>query len=203
MQAENVIHRLAKFMSEGGVDGEHSVVAAEVDALLAAHEDLVYAICLHFLGDPTLARELCQTVLLKAYLDLANFEGEQAFTPWLYNIARDQCLALLQKNPDDHTSDPIVDLVDEYAHVLTGMRRQDRIALVDIAAQHLSTFEQEVVHLYYVENIPRDRLAGILCCSEEDIETHLGSSQARLSGLLEHYLAELQQGHPITGDPGE
>ena len=201
MQADDVIDRLNRLMSEGGGSKEQSSIAAEVDALLAAHEDLVYAICLRFLGEPDRARELCQSVLLTAYLDLAKFRGQEAFTPWLYAIARDQCLAALERGRS--SADPILDLVDGQEPLLVALRRQDRITLLHAAAQVLSPVEQDAVHLFYVEGVPRERVNGILGLEQTTDPHLLDSCRGRLAQELRQQLFELRQGLPSSRESGE
>jgi len=47
----------------------------------------VYAVCLRFACDATLAEELTQDAFVRAWQKLGSFRGESAFSSWLYTLA--------------------------------------------------------------------------------------------------------------------
>jgi RNA polymerase sigma-70 factor (ECF subfamily) len=52
--------------------------------------------CGRLLGDDEQAEDVCQTVLLQAFIDLPSFSGRSSFRVWLYSIARHRCLDILK-----------------------------------------------------------------------------------------------------------
>jgi RNA polymerase sigma-70 factor (ECF subfamily) len=52
--------------------------------------------CGRLLGDDEQAEDVCQTVLLQAFIDLPRFSGRSSFRVWLYSIARHRCLDVLK-----------------------------------------------------------------------------------------------------------
>lgn len=138
-------------------------VLQRMDALFAAHQDLVYATCLRFVGSPERARELAQDALIKATQKLPGFRGEARFSTWLVAIARYECLNALRKHGDHLTSDGVLEADDPHASVLSSLRRQEREAvLLEVAEAALDAEEQQVVWLRYAENLPVARIDELL-----------------------------------------
>jgi len=166
------------------------------DALFAAHQDLVYATCLKYVGRPELARDLAQDAMLKACQKLAGFRGEAKFSTWLVAIARYECLNALRKRGDHLTTDGVVEASDPAASVLSGLRRSEREAvLLDVAAEVLDEEEQRVVWLRYAENLPLSRIDEL--CPTDAASGARGVLQRckrKLSRALRARLEELGHG---------
>jgi RNA polymerase sigma-70 factor (ECF subfamily) len=140
-----------------------STLLADLDRLFAAHQDLVYATCLRYVGRPELARDLAQDTLLKAYRKLPSFRGEARFSTWLVAIARYECLNARRKHGDELTEDGIVDSTDSAASVLSSLRRQEREhLLMEAASAVLDAEEQQAVWLRYGEALPLDQIDALL-----------------------------------------
>lgn len=57
----------------------------------------IYRFLLKMSGNPSLAEELTQETLYKAFLHIDQYEGRGSVCSWLYKIARNSCLAELKK----------------------------------------------------------------------------------------------------------
>lgn len=67
------------------------------DAIVAAHQDRVYAFCARMLSDRDEALDAAQEVFLSAYRNLERFRGEAALSTWLLRIATNQCLNRIRR----------------------------------------------------------------------------------------------------------
>ncbi len=167
--------------------GEQATLLADLDRLFAAHQDLVYATCLRYVGSPERARDLAQDTLLKAYRKLPSFRGEAQFGTWLVAIARYECLNALRKHGDQLTEDGIVESTDATASVLASLRRQEREQLLlDAASAVLDPEEQQTVWLRYGEGLPLGRIDALL-----DPDGSRGSSGTR--GVLQRCKRKLRK----------
>ena len=174
---------LARQLAAAGDPAEVARLLAQVDALFAAHQDLVYAACLRFVGRPELAREVAQETLLVAYQRLSTFRGEARFGTWLVSIARYQCLNALRKQRDVLAEDGLIEARDPAGSVLSALRRQEREELLRASAEAvLDPVEQEAVYLRYTENLPVERITEVL-----HLETASGAR-----GLLQRCKRKLQ-----------
>lgn len=142
---------------------ERVQLMAQVDALFAAHQDLVYAICLRMVGDPERAMDLAQDSLFTAYRRLTGFRGEGSFRAWLVQIARYSCLNAIRKRGELLSEDGVLEVSDPASSVLTRLRRHEREELLrQAAAAALDDTEQEVVYLRYTEGLPLARITELL-----------------------------------------
>lgn len=66
------------------------------EALVREHADAVYGHALRFFGDPDTAEDAVQEVFLKVFRSLQTFQGESAFSTWLYRVTRNVCLDLFR-----------------------------------------------------------------------------------------------------------
>ena len=176
--------RLARASDSGIGADELARLMDEVDALFAAHQDLVYAACLRFVGNVERAMELAQDTLLTAYQKLPGFRGDALFRTWLLKIARYRCLNAIRKHGDLLAEDGVIETADPAASVLSALRRKEREELIRQAAEAvLDPTEQEVVYLRYAEHLPLDRITELLC-----LETASGAR-----GVLQRSKRKLQQ----------
>lgn len=142
---------------------EAATLLARVDALLAAHQDRVYGLCLRFTGNPEQARDLAQDALLRAFQKLPEFRGEARFSTWLLGIARYECLNALRKRGELLTEDGVIEAPAGEVTTLRRLRHAERDALLrEAAAAVLDPLEQEAVHLRYVEHLPLARIEELL-----------------------------------------
>ncbi len=55
--------------------------------LMERHQNTVWRVCYNFMHNAEDAEDLAQEVFLKAYRNLAKFEGRSSFKTWIYRIA--------------------------------------------------------------------------------------------------------------------
>jgi len=158
-----VLQRIAEAMAGRVPPAEAARIAVEADALFAAHQDRVYAVCYRFVGNAERARDLAQDVLMTAWVKLPDFRGDSSFGTWLYGIARNLCFRAMRKRDENLlASDGVVEAADPRSSALATLRRREREELIRRASLVLEPLEQEAVHLRYVEHLPQSRITEIL-----------------------------------------
>ncbi|MFC1572859.1 RNA polymerase sigma factor [Candidatus Eisenbacteria bacterium] len=132
--------------------------------LLTRYQSRVYGLCFYYVGNPELARDLAQDVLLRAYENLGSFRATSRFAAWIYAITRNRCRSELKRakvavaeevDPDQlegRSSDPVDELV----------RRSDEETLMALIRERLSKEEQTALWLRCVEKMPLATLTGLL-----------------------------------------
>ena len=71
--------------------------AVAFSVLVARHQDRVFNVCLRLSGQQADALDLTQTVFMKAYAQLAKFDGRAQFSTWIYRIAVNNALSALRE----------------------------------------------------------------------------------------------------------
>jgi RNA polymerase sigma-70 factor (ECF subfamily) len=170
-------------------------VVGRIDALFAANQGRVYAVCRRMTGNEELARDLAQDTLLTAYRKLATFRGDSAFGTWLYGIAKMLCLNAIRRRRDVLSEDGLFEPGDPTPSVLSRMRKAEREELVRQASLTLSPLEQEAVYLRYVEDIPQDRITVLLAITQSSgARGVLQTCRRTLRRELHRLLAEMGHG---------
>lgn len=72
---------------------------AAFDALVAPHRDALLRHCYRMLASPHDAEDAVQETLLRAWRALPAFEGRASVRTWLYRIATNTCLSMIQRTP--------------------------------------------------------------------------------------------------------
>jgi RNA polymerase sigma-70 factor (ECF subfamily) len=190
---------LARRLADADPDARREL-AGEVDRLLAAHQDVVYAACLHWVGSPEQARELAQDTLLLAFRKLPTFRGDARFRTWLLAIARYTCNNARRKRADALTEDGVLDATDPAASAFRRLRLEERDALLHAAAAAvLDDVEQEAIHLRYVEQVPVEQITTLLGLdSASGARGLLQRCTRKLRRELTRQLAELGHGTSLV-----
>lgn len=81
--------------------------------IMDRHASLVFHVIYKYDNDPNRAVEMAHEIFLKAYERLPSFQGNSAFSSWLYRLAHNYCIDQSRKDkyrntiftelPDDHS----------------------------------------------------------------------------------------------------
>ncbi|MDB9882843.1 RNA polymerase sigma factor [Bacteroidia bacterium] len=62
------------------------------------YSDKVSGKCILMVKDLTIAQDLTQDILVKAFTKLNTFKGTSSFSTWLYQVAYTHCIDYIRKN---------------------------------------------------------------------------------------------------------
>jgi RNA polymerase sigma-70 factor (ECF subfamily) len=153
--------------------------------LYDAHCDAVYRYILYRVREPSDAEDLTSEVFTRAFANIHRYRWQgKSFLAWLYTIARN---AVTDRRRRER---PTVDLDDAYGVAEEGPTAHDRAVRgeqVDAlrgAVKHLTSEQQEVLVLRFVENMSSRQVAKVLGKNEGAIRALQFRALGRLRKIL-------------------
>lgn len=171
-------------------------IRRDFGAITEKHRARVVALCRRIVGNDQLAQDVAQDAFALAYQKLDTFEGRSTISTWLFGIARLTAMGVVRRKQEALTDDGIVDLSDPGVSTLKELGREERDALIRAAAEAcLEPLEQEIAHLRYVENLPRERIGAMLGLGDaEAVRAHLVRIKRRMQKAVRERLVLLGHG---------
>ncbi len=171
------------------------------EQLVNRTEGRIYSLLLRMTGNPEDARELMQETYLSAYRNLKSFQGNAAFSTWLYRIATNHALMRLRKKQPDTVSWDELPMptheeirrkgVSDWAlDPKEALLRQEVRQLLVRAIQELPPIYRAVVVLRDVEGLSTADTAKILGTTEGAVKTRLHRARIHLREKLSPYFSE-------------
>ena len=153
------------------------------EVLVRRHEKTVYNAALHMLHDREEARDVTQTVFLKAYEHLGDFDTTHKFYSWIYRIALNESINALQRRRPRAALD--VEMPDDEPgpdDTVRGLQLGNGLA----AAIHaLRDEHRAVIVMRHVLGCSYEDMASILGLPEKTVKSRLFSARQILKASLE------------------
>lgn len=149
-------------------------------ALVARHQDRVYAVALRITRSPRDAADVAQEVFLKAWQALPGFRGDAGFGTWLHQVvarrALDRADALLSRRGREVA----LEAAAEEPADLPPLRDRPMAARLERLLGGLSPTQRAVVTLFYLEEHSVEGVATALGMPGNTVKTHLYRARAAL-----------------------
>ncbi|MCW2934421.1 MAG: sigW 2 [Actinomycetia bacterium] len=177
-------------MSKGDSEVVASIVAGDPSGLAAAYDRYaaaLYAYCCTLLREPADAADAVQDTFVIASSRLAALRDPERLRPWLYAVARNECLRRLRYRramaPLDEMADG-PDVADETADVSGEAERADLRALMRTAIGGLNAAEREVIGLQLAQGLDIGEVAAVLGVSRNHAHSLLSRARTQLEASL-------------------
>jgi RNA polymerase sigma-70 factor (ECF subfamily) len=186
---------------------------------LEQHRRELMAHCYRMVGSPFEAEDAVQDALLRAWRSLDRFEGRSALRSWLYSIATNVCLDMLEGRkrrarpmdlgPAWSPDGPIGEILPEVTWVEPV---PDRLVVVPDGDPADVAESRETIRLAFVAALqhlpPRQRAVLLLCevlrWKASEVAELLGTSVASVNSALQRARATLSSGelNALEASPG-
>lgn len=177
--------------------GEKAAFARLVDA----HSDKIYRLALKMLANEQDAEDVLQETFIKAYKNLAAFEGRSKVSTWLYRIAVNESLMLLRKRKgnlidiDAETETDEGDLIPKQIIDWCCLPEKELMSsetrkIINEAIKTLSDTNRAAFLLRDVEGLSTREAAEALDISESALKVRLMRARMQLRESLTQYFAD-------------
>ncbi len=150
--------------------------------LVTAYQNRVYAMAYRFHAEE--AEDIAQEIFIAIYRNIARFEGRSKLSTWIYRIATNTAINQLRRHK------PVLPLEEDMLSAGTSPPADtDLIAKSEHeefrrVIEQLSTNYQEIIELYYFQELSYQSIADILQIPVRTVETRLYRARAKLKELL-------------------
>jgi RNA polymerase sigma factor (sigma-70 family) len=166
--------------------------ASAFEALVLRYQRPLINFAYRMLGNADDAADAAQQTLVQAYVHLPRARLDLPFRPWLYRIARNQCIDRLRDRraialPDDEENDgsSVAELVPDPDPLPDELlEREDLQRLLAAAIGELPERYRAVVTMRYVTDLTFAEIGQALGIPENTVKTFFQRAKARLRERL-------------------
>lgn len=169
---------------------QHKPVATErLEEIEGAGErDVVRAFILKLVGDPALAEDLVQEVLLRAHRSAEGFKGDASRKSWLHvialNVVRDHFRATARRPKQVSDPEALLALQDNEA-LEDDLLQREMASCIRQYVLRLPQRQRDVVALHDIAGLTHSEVASALDISQSNSRILLHRGRAALRLLLE------------------
>lgn len=152
------------------------------DALVARYQKTVYNAALRMLHDREEARDVAQTVFLKAYEHLAQYDPKFKFYSWIYRIALNESINALQRR---HRNEPLTEQErDDHAGPDDEVGSAQASRRVQAALMTLRPDYRAVIVLKHFLDSSYEDMSEILGIPDKTVKSRLFTARQALKEAL-------------------
>ncbi|WP_432072008.1 sigma-70 family RNA polymerase sigma factor [Streptomyces wuyuanensis] len=190
----------------------------DLESRLEGHRTELTGYCYRMLGSAFEAEDAVQDTMVRAWKSLEKFEGRSSLRSWLYRIATNVCLDMLnagnrRARPMDLTAaTPVAQAQLTARPEITWLEPvPDGRVLPSVADPADTTVERESIRLAFVAALqhlpPKQRavliLREVLAWKAAEVAELLGTSVASVNSALQRARATLAEYDPSASDPAD
>ena len=169
--------------------------AEAFEQLVLKYQTAVYNLCLRMTGDPEDAADMTQESFLKAWRNLESFQGNSAFSTWLYRLASNTCLdhlrsvkrrpqlSLVMEDEDGETQ--ALDVPDSAPSPEEQVIALDEQSRLNDALQALEEDQRQILILRAVNGLSYTEIAEALQLKEGTVKSRLARARDQLRKKLQ------------------
>jgi RNA polymerase sigma-70 factor, ECF subfamily len=210
------MRRVADFeLTADAAGGTTALTSGELEHRLEQHRQELTAYCYRMLASAFDAEDAVQETFIRAWRGFKSFEGRAALRSWLYRIATNVCLDML--NGRERRARPM-DLGPSQAPIEANLNTLPETTWIQPVPDGLVVADgdpadvavaRETIRLAFVAALqhlpPRQRAVLILCevlrWQATEVAELLDTSVASVNSALQRARATLAAGNVSTGDP--
>jgi len=169
---------------------------AAFEAFVREYQDMVYAVAVRLLANPSEAEDISQTVFMKAFEHFDALDENPSAPGWLKTVATNLSLNHLSRYrsrwrffselvvDDSPTREPIDAIQATDSSVFTALEEADRRAGLERALRRLPTHQRVPIVLFHFEDKTYQEIAAMLNVSLAKVKTDIHRGRDALRAVL-------------------
>ena len=141
----------------------------------------VYRICMGYVNDHDLAKDIAQETFISVFQQLSNFRNQSSIGTWIYRIAVNHCLRQIEKNKKHIKTSFPIEIIEEQQPDVEG-----KIAFLYKSISELPETERIVISLE-LENVKQAEIASIVGLSEANVRVKIHRIKEKLTQKFNQY----------------
>lgn len=151
--------------------------------LFQKYHHLVFLLCLKYLKDEELAKDISMNVFEKLFKNIHKYEIK-SFKPWLFQSAKNTCLMYLRDKKDwkdeNASLDNITNEEEEIDHIAIDKREEKLRYCVGL----LKEAQKKCIELFFFQKKRYDYIATQMGIPSKQVKSHLQNAKKNLKNCL-------------------
>lgn len=121
--------------------------------LFLRYNDLVYGVCVKYLGDQEAAKDAVMNIY-QELLEKLKHHNIENFKSWLYMVTKNHCLMQIRKNKKFSATEFDSQFVqsEDFSHLESVFEKERQLDKLGGCMQKLNEEQRQTVRLFYLEN---------------------------------------------------
>src|SRR5690242_11870454 len=182
-----ICRSVATVFAMGDVEVVAAIAAGDPAGLAEAYDRYAappYRFCRGILHEPADAADVVQETFVIAVPRMSALRDPQRLRPWLYTVARNECLRKLRSSSLQARLEEAPEVTDEGADVEADVEKAELRALVRQALPGVAPAEQEVLELQLRHGLAGSEVAGVLGVSRNHAHALMSRARVQLEAAL-------------------
>lgn len=156
--------------------------------LLPRYTLMLYGLCMKYLKDEALAKDMVQQVFLKVLNDLHKHKVTY-FKSWLYTLTKNECLMELRakgivvRDIEENIRDESAQW-DAFTAIL---EKEEKLTQVEIALEQLNHEQSLCIRMFFFEKKSYQQIADGTTFSVSQVKSHIQNGKRNLRIILERH----------------
>ncbi len=164
-------------------------------ALVEKYQAMAYSLALRMTGNPDDAADATQDAFLNAWRALPGFQGQSAFSTWLYRLTSNACIDLLRREKrrgalsmtvaeEDEEGPHEAEIPDERWSPERELDRGETHRAIQAGLESLSPEHRQVLVLRELEGLSYQEIAQVLELEEGTVKSRIARARLALREFL-------------------
>lgn len=163
--------------------------AEEFEEIASEHENRVYRMCYHMMGNQQDAMDCAQEAMLRAFRSFPSFRRESGAATWLTRIAMNVCVDELRKRKKVLSLDELreksgFDVADAAPGAYARLEEKERIVILRESLQKLPDEVRQLIVLRDMEGMSYDEMAALLEIPLGTVKSRINRAREKLCKIL-------------------